>query len=143
MTANDRQGERLEQIYLAWDEALSHNQMDELLGLYAPNATLESPVIPHLMGVERGVCVGHDEIRPVLQAVFDRKPPIRQYYRTGYFTDGHTIMFEYPRHTPDGEQMDFVEIMEIEDGLIQHHRVYWGWLGVKVLADDGYHSLDA
>ena len=28
-------------------------------------------------------------------------------------------MWEYPRATPDGEQMDFVEVMEIDDdGLI-------------------------
>ena len=28
-----------------------------------------------------------------------------------------------PRVTPDGQQMDFVEVMEIEDGLIRAHRV--------------------
>jgi hypothetical protein len=35
-------------------------------------------------------------------------------------------MWEYPRDTPDGEQMAFVEVMELKGGLIQHHRVYWG-----------------
>jgi len=35
--------------------------------------------------------------------------------------------------------MDFVEVMEIEDGLIQAHRVYWGWKGVDVLFQDQYH----
>ncbi|MCW2558410.1 MAG: hypothetical protein JWP55_2374 [Mycobacterium sp.] len=38
-----------------------------------------------------------------------------------------------------GEQMDFVEVMEIEDGLIRAHRVYWGWRGVPILANDEYH----
>jgi len=28
--------------------------------------------------------------------------------------------------------------MEIEDGLIQKHRVYWGWFGVNVLRKDQY-----
>ena len=45
---------------------------------------------------------------------------------------------EYPRVTVDGQQMDLVEVMELNDGLIQRHRAYWGWLGVKLLAEDGY-----
>jgi hypothetical protein len=28
--------------------------------------------------------------------------------------------------------MDIVEVMEVRDGLIQHHRVYWGWSSVKL-----------
>ena len=49
-------------------------------------------------------------------------------------------MWEYPRDTPDGEQMDFAEVMNInDDGLIQSQRVYWGWRGVKVMRDDDYH----
>jgi ketosteroid isomerase-like protein len=37
---------------------------------------------------------------------------------------------------PDGDQMDIVEVMEIQDGLIAAHRVYWGWLGVGMLLRD-------
>lgn len=43
------------------------------------------------------------------------------------------MTWEYPRETPDGEQMDIVEVMEIRDGLIAHHRVYWGWYSVGML----------
>ena len=32
--------------------------------------------------------------------------------------------------------MDIVEVMEIRDGLIAAHRVYWGWLGVGMLQRD-------
>jgi hypothetical protein len=28
--------------------------------------------------------------------------------------------------------------MEIRDGLIRRHCVYWGWLGVKTLEEDAY-----
>ena len=35
--------------------------------------------------------------------------------------------------------MDFVEVMELADGLIQRHCVYWGWRGIKVIQDDAYH----
>ena len=58
----------------------------------------------------------------------------------GYFTDGKRLLWEYPRDTGKGEQMDFVEAMELnEEGLIQRHCVYWGWFGVRVLERDEYH----
>jgi hypothetical protein len=28
---------------------------------------------------------------------------------------------------PDGDQVDLIEVIEIADGLIQHHRIYWDW----------------
>ena len=39
------------------------------------------------------------------------------------------------RVSPDGDQMDLVEVMEIEDGLIKRHRVYWGWYALNVLQE--------
>jgi ketosteroid isomerase-like protein len=130
-----------ERIYHDWDKALSSDDVDALLALYAPDAVLESPAVPLTLGTERGVVRGHKELRPLLEQVAARKPPLRTYYRTGYVTDGkRTMMFEYPRHAPDGEQMDFAEVMEIADGLIQRHCVYWGWRGVKVILDDAYHK---
>lgn len=54
------------------------------------------------------------------------------------------MIFEYPRAAPRGEQMDFVESMELnDDGLIQYHKVYWGWRGFAVLLKDEYHSRAA
>jgi hypothetical protein len=35
--------------------------------------------------------------------------------------------------------MDFVESMEIENGLAHRHCVYWGWFAVKILAADRVH----
>jgi ketosteroid isomerase-like protein len=129
-----------ERIYHEWDKALADGDVDRLLGLYAPDAILESPVVPVVTDREVGVCRGHEELRPVLEQVRDRKPPLRTYYRTGYLTDGSRMMiFEYPRDAPNGEQMDFVEVMEISDGLIQRHRVYWGWRGMQVIRQDAYH----
>jgi hypothetical protein len=29
--------------------------------------------------------------------------------------------------------MDLVEVMQIDDGLIKHHKVYWGWYALNVL----------
>jgi len=131
-----------ERIYVEWDKMLSSNNIDGLLALYTNDATIESPLIPHLLGTERGVCKGHRELRLLIEKVAERKPPSRKYYRKGFFTDGKTLMWEYPRATPSGDQMDFVEVMEIKEGLIWYHRVYWGWFGFKTIQEDAYHHVN-
>lgn len=145
----ERANDEVERIYREWDAALANLEklpperledgVAALLALYAEDATIESPLIPHLMGVERGICTGHAEMRPFFRDVGRRKPKVRTYYRIGYFTDGKRLIWEYPRQKPDGEQMDFVESMELnERGLIQHHSVYWGWRGANVIMQDAY-----
>ncbi len=136
---SQRTNEHVERMYHDWDEALSRNDADALLALYAKDAAIESPLIPYLMKKEEGVCRGHEEMRPFFKLVAERKPVLRHYFRNGYFTDGKRIIWEYPRIAPDGEQMDFVESMELNDeGLIQYHKVYWGWRGCQVLQKDEY-----
>lgn len=130
--------EDVEAVTHAWERALAAHDVDALVACYAQDAVLESPVVAHILGPP-GVCHGHEELRPFLAEVVARTPEVRQYHREGLFTDGHRATWEYPRASPEGEQMDFVEVMEIEDGLIQAHRVYWGWKGVQVLFEDKYH----
>jgi len=130
----------VERMYFAWNDALSQNNSDALLGLYAEDAWFESPLVPHLLGLDRGWLHGRKELRALFDLLAIRKPPVRQYARTGYLTDGRRLMWEYPRDGGKGEQMDFVEAMELnEQGLIQRHRVYWGWYGVGVIQRDQYH----
>ncbi|MBV9834163.1 MAG: nuclear transport factor 2 family protein [Alphaproteobacteria bacterium] len=127
-------------MYFAWNDALSRNDADALLSLYAEDAWLESPLVPHLLKQKHGYLHGHKELRPLFAMLAERKPPVRQYARTGYLTDGKRLIWEYPRDAGKGEQMDFVESMEINDeGLIQRHIIYWGWYGVGVLQRDEYH----
>lgn len=128
----------VERIYQEWDRTWSADDIDAMLALYAPDATLESPLVPYMSGRILGIISGTNEIRALLTKAAPRKPQARGFTRQGYFTDGHLLMWEYPRATSRGEQMDFVEIMEIEDGLIKRHRVYWGWRGVEVLKADAY-----
>ncbi|MBV9269143.1 MAG: hypothetical protein JO061_23440 [Acidobacteriaceae bacterium] len=145
----ERSNDAVERIYREWDAALARleelppEQLEEgveaLLSLYAEDGAIESPLIPHLMHVERGICSGHNEMRPFFREVGRRKPSLRKYYRAGYLTDGKRLIWEYPRAKPDGEQMDFVEAIELNDqGLIQRHCVYWGWKGVSVILNDAY-----
>jgi hypothetical protein len=129
----------VERMYFAWNDALSRNDATELLALYAEDAHFESPLVPHLLGGENGVLHGRKEMKPLFDMLAARKPPVRQYARTGYLTDGKRLIWEYPRDGGKGEQMDFVEAMELnDDGLIQRHCVYWGWFGFRVLQRDEY-----
>jgi hypothetical protein len=128
---------RAERVYREWDEALGAKDVNRAVALYSPNATLESPLVRHHLGIAEGVVHGQDDLRRFVTIVFERQPPERRRHRSRLFTDGHTLMWEYPRTTPNGDQMDFVEVMEIENGLIQHHRVYWGWFGLRLLERRG------
>ena len=103
----------VERVCQMWDDALARNDVDGLAALYAPNAILESPLIPRLTGSETGVPRGRGAIRVFLEEVARREPPVRRHYRTRYFSDGRTLMWECPRATPTGSQMDLVEVMEI------------------------------
>jgi len=135
---HDDQRREVERIYRAWDAALGAKDVDAAIALYAPDVELESPLVRHLLKSARGVVEGREALRDFVRTVFARTPPARKRYRTGFFTDGTTLMWEYPRATPQGEQMDFVEVMEIVEGLIRGHRVYWGWYGVKTMEEDRY-----
>ena len=137
MQQDDRQS--IERIYELWDAALAAKDVDAAVGLYAEDVRLESPLVRHLTGAERGIVQGRDALRDFIRLVFERTPPNRGHHRDAFFTDGRRLIWEYPRETPDGDQMDFAESMEIRDGLIRRHCVYWGWYGVKVIEQDRYH----
>jgi hypothetical protein len=131
-----------ERVYRDWDDALGRKDVEAATALYAPDCVLESPLVSHLLSTERGVVEGREKLREFVRLVFARTPPARKRYREGFFTDGRRLIWEYPRATPNGDQMDFVESMELnDDGLISRHRVYWGWFDVGVLQRDEYRRL--
>ena len=125
----------IERIYRAWDDALGKRDLEASLLLYADDASIESPLVAHLLKQRDGIVRGKDALRAFIARVFETNPPQRKRFKQGFFTDGRILTWEYPRASPDGEQMDLVEVMEIEDGLIRRHRVYWGWYALGVLRD--------
>ncbi len=131
----------VERIYREWDEALGRKDIDAALKLYAPDVVLESPLVRYLLGGAEGIVRGRHNLRNFVKLVFASAPSLRRRHRNGFFTDGKRLMWEYPREAPDGPQMDLVEVMDVADGLIQRHCVYWGWLGVKVLEEDGHRPI--
>src|SRR4051794_32908418 len=121
-----------------WEAALASHDAGGLVATYADNAVLESPLVPHITG-KRGALRGHEELRPFFEEIVTRTPTLRGFHRGVYFTDGRRAIWEYPRECSDGEQMDFVEVMEIQNDRIQRHRVYWGWRGVDLIMKNEYY----
>jgi ketosteroid isomerase-like protein len=98
--------EIIKHIYHEWDDALSKLDVERLLALYAPDATLESPLVRHLLKTDRGVLCGRDQLRKLFDKLARTQPETRKFYRKEYFTDPL---------------------------ILENHRVYWGWFGVRVL----------
>jgi predicted SnoaL-like aldol condensation-catalyzing enzyme len=116
--ANHRDAER---IYRLWDDALGKKDLEASLSLYADDASIESPLVQHLMKTKEGVVQGKDNLRKFIALVFQTNPAQRKRFRTGFFSDGRMVTWEYPRVAPEGDQMELVEVMEIEHGLIRRH----------------------
>jgi steroid Delta-isomerase len=101
---------------------------------------LETPAIlaiyPHL---NDGILRGRSEIETFFSKVLGvLSKEFSELYRSDQFlSTGKLLTWEYPRKTPTGEQVDLVESMDIEDGLIVYHRVYWGWKGFQALLAAG------
>jgi hypothetical protein len=127
---------RGEVVHRAWDLALFEGDAAALTALYAPDALLESPLALYLMELDRPLS-GHAEIHAFFDKLVERKPLLGRHHRVRYATEGKKFLWEYPRETPAGEQMDAVEVIELDpEGLIKNHRVYWGWFAIHLLPDD-------
>jgi steroid Delta-isomerase len=133
MTNSDAE---IRHIYERWHESVVSGDLEALMALYAADAVLETPLIAATLPDKTdGVLKGKADIRSFFEAGFRklRNSSVR-WYRTGLFcANGRQLVWEYPRQTPNGDQVDLVEVMDIADGLIASHRVYWGWVGFKAL----------
>ena len=122
-------------IYRQWHDHARNRDTAALIGLYADDAVFESPLVPVIMHTDSGMLRGRERILAFLEEGTRRRPnELVRWYRTGqYLVAGDTLVWEYPRQTPDGDQIDILELMQIRDGLICHHRIYWGWFGTQML----------
>jgi hypothetical protein len=124
-------------IFEAWHRCAKERDLEGLVALYDDDAVLESPLVMAILDdAESGVLEGKAAIRRFLAEGARRRPnALVRWYRTGeYLTDGHLLVWEYPRATPEGDQIDIMEAMEIAGGLILRHRIYWGWKGCVQIA---------
>jgi hypothetical protein len=122
-------------VHDEWDLRTRAHDLDGLVELYLPDATLESPLVPRILDQSSGVLRGHDELRQFFALGTEGRPnELVRWYRTGEFMfNGHTLIWEYPRQAPGCEQVDLVEVMELVGPRIARHRIYWGWYGTPLL----------
>ena len=123
-------------IYEQWHQAAKNRDTAALIALYADDAELEAPLVPVILGRDSGVLRGRAEILAFLEEGSRRRPnELVRWYRDGrYLAAGKLLVWEYPRQTPDGSQVDILELMELDDdGKIRRHRIYWGWFGTQML----------
>lgn len=127
---------QIRHIYECWHASVINGDLEALVALYAPDAVLETPlIIATLPERTEGILKGKAEISAFFEAGFRKlRGSAARWYRTGlFFANGRQLVWEYLRATPNGDQIDLVEVMDIADGLITSHRVYWGWVGFKAL----------
>ncbi len=135
----------MERIHHQWHEYAKGRDTAALIELYAEDAVFESPLVPVIMGTDSGVLRGRQQILAFLEEGTRRRPnELVRWYRTGqYLVAGDTLVWEYPRQTPEGDQVDILELMQVRDGLISHHRIYWGWFGTQMLIASAMSKTDA
>lgn len=122
-------------IHDEWDRRTRAHDIPGLLDLYLPDAVLESPLVPRIMDTTSGVLTGHAQLRDFFQRGTRGRPnQLVRFYRTGEFLfKSGRLIWEYPRHTPDGDQVDITEVLDLAGPKIRHHRIYWGWFGTPLL----------
>jgi steroid Delta-isomerase len=128
--------EQAEFVFTEWHRLVSARDGSGLSALYTDDAELESPLVPRVLDdAPDGIVRGREPLDAFLRLVTASRPEHDQLpslYRTGtYAFDGHTLMWEYPRRTPRGDQLDLVEVMELDGARIRRHRIYWGWRGTE------------
>jgi steroid Delta-isomerase len=142
---SDSSEAQVRRVYEEWHAGINSHDVPRVIALYAENATLETPAIlaiyPHLAD---GFLRGRSEIEKFFTKTLNAlSKEFRELYRSGLFlSTGKLLIWEYPRKTPAGEQVDLVESMDIEEGLIVYHRVYWGWKGFQALLAAGKKNLE-
>jgi ketosteroid isomerase-like protein len=62
MTSNTPRQD-IERIYRLWDEALGKRDLEASLALYAEDASIESPLVQHLLKTREGVVQGKSALR--------------------------------------------------------------------------------
>ncbi len=122
--------------FAEWHRRIGERDAAGLAAMYRDDATIESPLVTRVFDENtRGIVQGREQIDRFISKITASRPSddeLDSLYRTGeYMFDGTTLIWEYPRETPAGDQLDLVEIMELDGPLIAHHRIYWGWRGVE------------
>lgn len=124
------------QMHEKWHRAIVSQNLNDLMTLYADDATIDSSAVLVLEREPSGILQGKTKLRAHFEAFFDLVGPgDGEWYRLpAVASEGKTLIWEYPSAGPKGEQLDVVELFDLDKGLIIYHRVYWGRVGFTLLS---------
>jgi hypothetical protein len=127
--------EQAQFVFDEWDRRARTLDVAGLLDLYTDDARLESPLVPRILDLPGGALRGKAELGHFFTEGGRRRPnQFVRWHRSGsYLWDGRTLCWEYLRATPEGDQVDICEVMELTAWRIAVHRIYWGWFGTEML----------
>jgi ketosteroid isomerase-like protein len=136
MTADMTTDGQMRHVYETWHRAIVGRDLDKLMAPHAREGVLDSSVVLVPEKAPSGIIRGRDRIRKHFASFF--RCSARATARTGIarnksFWGGKSLVWEYPNKGPDGDQLDVVESMDLKDGVIVYHRMYWGRVGFKAL----------
>jgi ketosteroid isomerase-like protein len=124
----DEQDASVEQFVRAFDDAWSRNDVEAAVALFAPDATVESPLVMRLLHREEGICRGRDEIRGLVRALMQQGTPWGRHEPP--IASGSMLALEFRSPPSAGEALYSVDIIELRNGKIQALRAYVGWRAV-------------
>lgn len=118
-----------------WHKAILGRDLDGLMALNAKYAILKSPLNLATVRDKSKRIRGNPEFRSFSQVgLRELQSDLSQWHRTGAFSSsGRLLNREYSRGTPQGNQIDLVEVLDIGNALIVRHGLYWGGVGLKAL----------
>ena len=122
-------------VHDEWHRRTVAHDIDGLLELYLPDATLESPLVPRVMDTTSGVLTGHDQLREFFERGTRGRPDsLVKFRRSGQFLfDGARLMWEYARDIGAAQQVDIAEVMDLSGPRIARNRICWGWFAIPLL----------
>ncbi|HSD89203.1 MAG TPA: nuclear transport factor 2 family protein [Kofleriaceae bacterium] len=124
-TKRDRDPARLRGIAERWLLCFEHRALDNLLALYADDATHTSPKIRVRHPETGGVLRGKAAMRAWWQDAFDRLPSMK-YDPTAITADHSRVYMEYVRRVDGEPDLPVAEVLDVKDGLIVASRVFHG-----------------
>jgi hypothetical protein len=109
------------------DSAWSKHDVEAVVALFTPDATLESPLVVRFLNRKDGICRGRDEIRSLVAELVRRGTPWGKHESP--IVRGHTVVVEF-RSADDNEPYS-VDVIELKGREIQSLRAYAGWRALR------------
>jgi len=127
----------VERALREFDAAWARKDLEGIVGQFAQDASLESPLVARLLKRSDGVLHGRDEIREMIRALLERGIPWGKHEAP--IIDGNRAAIEFKSAPSEGEQFYSVDIIEVTQGRIQSLRAYSGWRPLAALNVEGAH----